>query len=91
MSNEIKPGDLVMVVKPAPCCGSTSAVGWIGRASAPPSYAVRAQCGTCGKINWDVSKFLDVENGAYHIETLKKIDPPALVDEAETTRELEAV
>lgn len=91
MSAGIKPGDMVMVVKPSPCCGSTSTIGWIGRASAPPSYAVSAECNTCGKIDWDVSKFLEVENRAYHIDTLKKIDPPAEGDSLPTHSELEVI
>lgn len=89
MSANIKPGDLVMVVKPAPCCGSTSAIGWIGRASAGPEWATCLTCNTCGRDDFNVSQYMEVEDGAYHVDTLKKIEPPALEDDTETQRELE--
>ena len=31
MTDPIQPGDLVMVVKPTPCCGADKRVGQIGR------------------------------------------------------------
>lgn len=90
MSADIKPGDLVMVVRPSACCGESGHIGRIGIASLPPAWALTATCNFCGMKYFDTSKFFIVEEGGFHVDVLKKIDPPALADDTETAHELVA-
>lgn len=91
MSAAIKPGDLVAVVRATLCCGSTDAIGKIGTVEPNPSWARYCTCDGCGAYDYDPTRYVTIEGGGYHIDTLKKIDPPALAEDAEEHRELEAV
>lgn len=91
MSDSIKPGDLVMVVHPTPCCGNTSSIGATGIVELNPLWAIYAHCDACGDIDYDIESFRTIQGGGYHISTLKKIDPPASADDVERVRELEEV
>lgn len=91
MSADIKPGDLVMVVRPTQCCGSASSIGATGIVEQNPLWAICASCDACGDIDYDIDSFRTIQGGGYHFSTLKKIDPLALADEVERVRELEAI
>lgn len=61
----LKAGDLVQVVKPAPCCGSTKSLGLLCRvANTNPAWRVN-WCPTCGRCNecGDMVEF-DTSQGA---------------------------
>jgi len=69
----IRPGDLVMVVRPTPCCGDKSAVGKIYKvgAVALSDFA----CG-CGAEPEDLLAAFDVANKlAFEVTRLIRIDP----------------
>ena len=89
MSTAIKPGDLVMVVLPNVCCGATDSVGKVGTVGPNPSWATYVECDFCGATSRDVGKFRTIDGGGFHVETLRKIDPPAEGDSVPTRREIE--
>lgn len=85
---DIKPGDLVMVVKSSLCCGDVSRIGEIFRAQGVGirPYAVCVHCGREATNYFGVHK-----RGRYwhSASRLKKIDPPAEGDSLPTRREIE--
>lgn len=91
MSDPIKPGDLVMVVRPTLCCNSSTSIGDVGIVTEIPSWADYVACSLCGVTDRDLNKYRAVRDGGCHISRLKKIDPPALADDVERVRELEEV
>jgi hypothetical protein len=82
MSGAIGVGDLVAVVKPTPCCGNPTAVGWHFIVSGFRSNAP-GQCMYCGDFQHKM-----VADGhpecAFNIDRLKRIPP---LDELERTKE----
>lgn len=92
MSADIKPGDLVMVVRPRPCCGVASRMGMVGIAEIAKPIGDQVWCENCSMVdkNW-ANYFFIAPHGYCHKSRLKKIDPPALADEVERVRELAAV
>jgi hypothetical protein len=86
----IEAGDLVMVVKPLPCCGLTGFIGHTYKAGHIQRYD-RVHCSNCRTIHKDsVVVFEDgTPNFGFLIGRLIKIDPPALLEKEE--RELELV
>lgn len=91
MTADIKPGDLVMVVRPTLCCNSSLSIGDVGIVAEIPSWADCTTCSNCGFTDSDLNKYRAVRDGGCHVSRLKKIDPPALADEVERVRELEAI
>jgi len=91
MSTDIKPGDLVMVVRPNLCCGASDSVGMVAIVQPNPRWASYCQCDGCGAVEYDMRDFRTLKGGGYHIAVLKKLEPPALADNTETQRELEEV
>lgn len=91
MSADIKPGDLVMVVRPSRCCGRSDAIGMVGTVEPNPTWARYAQCDGCGAADFNHANYRTIDGGGYHVDTLKKIEPPAIDDEAPAHRELEVV
>ena len=87
MNMQLKPGDLVMVVKPAPCCGDTSTLGHIFTVT--HGHVSGYRCNACG-VTAFVSGLIPLE-GKYcaEPERLKKIDPPATGDSLPTRAEKE--
>lgn len=83
----IQAGDLVMVVKPTLCCGSTWGLGEVFRV-----VCVREKeggiCGRCGAEAKEQVALCDDLSGA-QVCRLIRIDPPAKMEESE--RELEVV
>lgn len=82
----IKTGDLVMVVKPTPCCGNNTGVGVIGAVS--KLKFVRGRCKFCGQKDQKMLVYL--ENGKSVLKNrVKKIDPPADGDSLPTRKDIE--
>ena len=87
--SEIKPGDLVMVVKPTYCCASPGRLGH--------TYIVSSEqlnpflkCTVCGRRT-EATTAAHIKIG--HREAIErsrviKIDPPAEMNDTETTKEL---
>lgn len=89
MTSPIKPGDLVMVVKPVPCCGTEDRMGLTSTVQETPRWALYAQCRHCGEVDYAVENYRDLGDGAYHVDTLKKVDPPAEGDSLPTRADIE--
>lgn len=83
----IKAGDLVMVVRPTPCCGNTDGMGTVYRAAEVSS--VYSYCDRCGKKSSGVVVWHEDDSGC-HVSRLIRIDPPALPEIVETEEELKA-
>jgi len=85
----IKVGDLVMVVKPSPCCGSEKGLGcaFIVVDISTDMF----ECGICHKI-YETTSVAKEKSWRVFIGTqmsrVIKIDPPALQDETTTEKEL---
>lgn len=89
MSNEIKPGDLVMVVRGMKCCG------FIGKLTLGSVHKIVeianswCQCAKCYTVH-EVDACCVGDTGlAMFNYMVKKLPPPALSDESETNKELE--
>ena len=72
MSEKIQPGDLVMVVKPTPCCGNIHAIGTIYRA-ASVGYR-RFRCVHCLRKHIEIGANYDAGSG-HMLARLKRIPP----------------
>ena len=86
MTNEtIRPGDLVMVVKPTVCCGNSSAVGKI--------FTVREISEGVGICVWCLRKANKKQaptgsgNTAYILSRLKKLNPPVKQETTQKEKE----
>lgn len=94
MSEEIKAGELVMVVRGMPCCnrsgyfGFTFKVGEIFLSSDLSSYA----CKFCGTEAKDYGLSAEDTTGDYtfFLCELKRIDPPALPESVDEAQEVTA-
>lgn len=87
----IKVGDLVMVVKPRECCGDASTVGLIFVVKEIKSSFTR--CPICGNSGSEIRVISDIKvnNGRnFHplITRLKKIQPLSELDTIETKKDL---
>lgn len=93
MENDIKAGDLVMVVRPRVCCGFTSGLGFTfvaGEIDSMPSL-----CNNCEKTTSMPSTLCGGygANGlpfSVNLSRLIKIDPPAQPESTETRKEITA-
>ena len=93
MENDIKAGDLVMVVRPMPCCGNLSWVGRIFKAGVVEQCSYG--CSQCGRhsieLTTELSGFSPIgQPYAVEISRLIKIDPPAQPESTETRKEITA-
>lgn len=70
----IKVGDLVIVVKPTPCCGNYRSVGRIYKVARIVSGNRR--CNFCAAISTHAFA-LQPNRYGIHLYRLKKLDPPA--------------
>lgn len=89
MSNDIKPGDQVMVVRVRSCCGM-GILGLVFTVAAVRSANTRCKCGAefWGDLVADAPP--DVRGGGpVLLSRLKKIDPPAEGDSLPTRKDLE--
>lgn len=88
MSDAIKVGDLVMVVKPGECCDKLSNIGKVFRVL--EVRPTRAICSKCYRlIDQELRAFSNTRT-AYRLDRLKKIDPPAEPQHVHTIEELTA-
>jgi len=76
----LKPGDLVMIVKPRECCGSTNTLGAI-RTVSDRLPSDEAMCRTCGFISKTEGYIPLNDNTVCESSRLKKIEPGNGVDE----------
>lgn len=83
----IKIGDLVMVVKPMPCCGYSGA---LGKVCIVVDRHIRemGECVHCGHTEKNVNAVALDDGHVRNIARLIKIDPPSLQDETITEKEL---
>lgn len=89
MSENIKPGDLVMVVKLEPCCGNPYGLGSVFSVS-HLRRVIHAKCAACGMESNDVAVAEDAGGGGFCLlSRLKKIDPPTEGDSLPTRRKLD--
>ena len=84
----LKRGDVVMVVKPKPCCGAEVALGRIFTITDIGSHTpVRCLC--CGTMDHRTAQYVGNSDGHYReAYRLIKIDPPANMKDEETRKEL---
>jgi hypothetical protein len=90
-----KPGDLVMVVKPMPCCGNGKTIGkpFIVREI---RTAMTPRCQYCGVVSHSIDLAMTDEVGARglpigrQLSRLIKIDPLTEQDKTETLQEITA-
>lgn len=82
MSDSIKAGDLVMIIKPAICCGGTESIGQIFISGRIVKSAI-GQC-PCGAIYRDTSAYDASDNTYVSVTRLKKL-PPLPDDESNDT------
>lgn len=86
----IRKGDLVMVVRPAPCCGIAKKIGYTYRAHAV-SEPMLIMCINCRRIvTTRLVEDGQPDEGGYRIECVIKIDPPALDESTTEPAELTA-
>lgn len=86
--SEIKVGDMVMVVRGMPCCGATGRhMGHTFVVSAVKPQDV-GNCSYCGHFFEIVPTARDESFKPCPIYRLKRIDPPALDETLETSREV---
>ena len=91
MSKPIAAGDLVMVVKPTPCCGHSMRIGFVAMV-----LEVKMQHGWCrhcrapiAQDHWRARLSEDLSEGlVIAVSRLIRIDPPALPESVETEREV---
>lgn len=88
--SEIKVGDLVMVVRPKPCCGLASSMGLVAIAEKPKSHFGGLRCHSCGFIDRDFTNYYFLAKGYAHVSRLKKIAPPTLDESLDRVCDLEA-
>lgn len=92
MSEPIKVGDLVMVVRPTTCCGSTASVGHIDRVIGYP-FTKTGFCGACRKeFPHGPDSAVTLSDGLCCFRSrLKRIAPPSDEMKRETQKEIENV
>jgi len=91
MSDEIKLGDLVMVVRGKPCCGNTNTLGYIFTVS--EFFLFKGGIGCCLFCSAPSKPAIlaapEKGGNGYYLSMLKKIDPPDenqfIRDEVEVT------
>jgi len=83
MSENIKAGDLVMVVKPLSCCGRFDGVGFIYTVTGLPSHKL-SRCGYCGIVEDSINELKLSDGSVCEISRLKKIPPLSDLEDVET-------
>lgn len=85
MNNEIRPGDLVMVVRPTTCCGSMKSIGTVFEVAEIGNYF--CHCVLYNFAGNGIAALVDAESG-YPIQRLKKLNPPAEQEIIEREKEI---
>jgi len=84
----IKVGDLVIVVKPTTCCGFIGDVGKVFTVlDIDGGIGIPSECWNCGQVS-DSIDAAERDNYWHEIKTLKKIPPLSELDKIETKEEL---
>jgi len=84
----IRPGDLVQVVRPQPCCGAMQSIGKVFVVASV--WHGKGFC-DCGAMYSTETAFERSDAAAGYVASrLKKIDPPALDEDEVTDQELVA-
>lgn len=86
MNTQLKPGDLVMVVRGTSCCGYGK-FGFMFTVKRIDAGVVK--CPSCGRVTAYKQRVWNSGNRASGAERLKKIDPPATGDSLPTRAEKE--
>lgn len=73
----IKKGDLVMIVRAAPCCGANKSVGAVFIAGEDAPH-VLGHCGACGSIHDEGRAVWGYKHFGAPVSRLTKIDPPPI-------------
>ena len=84
MSDSITTGDLVMIIRPSPCCGSMDDVGKIFKVSCMTDG--NGSCAYCGASHGGLRAHNPEDGWFYRTSRLKKIKP---LDERQEDRVLE--
>lgn len=86
-----KPGDLVMVVKPRPCCGNSRSIGHVSTVISVELRTQIAHCFSCGHSTPNDERYIPLDDGTYcQSYRLIKIDPLTEQDKTETLQEITA-
>jgi hypothetical protein len=85
--SDIKAGDLVMIVRNAPC-GCTKSLGQVFNVK--EVYSFMTACVICGHIEGVRDLAEHPDGDVVQLYRLKKIDPPALPETIETQDEITA-
>ena len=88
--SDIKAGDLVMVVRPNPCCKDLGVLSGVVSVAHNPHLCL-GRC-LCGAFHFDPVVEIDFRGNRERVlvSRLIKIDPPALPESVETEREVTA-
>ena len=89
MSERIAVGDLVQVVKPTLCCGSTATLGYIFRVDNFYS-GPHGPCWRCHRVGKEVLARRGKENDGWEISRLKRIPPLEELERETRKEEIEA-
>jgi len=85
----IKKGDLVMVVRPAPCCGSSGGLGRAFIVDVLDRTDTHTNC--CGETDREMCAWgVGDDDEGFYLKQLIKIDPPAEGETREAYKELTA-
>lgn len=87
MSEPIKVGDLVVVVKPTPCCGSTGAMGEFFRVG--EIVVCEGSCNDCGvEGSPELCAVIEGEDEGAPLSILRRIPPLAELEGQRTEEDL---
>jgi hypothetical protein len=74
--SDIKIGDLVMIVRPRPCCNNTDKIGHPFTVELPIDRKELVVCRNCGHKEKNDHRFVKLSGGSYcFLSRLKKIEP----------------
>ncbi len=95
MSDEIKEGDLVMVVRGLKCCGKSIKIGFPFKVAEisyfdAPTGSRCIHCRSTGFASGEIAYFERGKGKGIFLYQLKKIDPPALPESVDESQEVTA-
>jgi len=92
MSEPIKPGDLVVVVRPSLCTGANEDVGRVFRVGAVcPGEGISKHCQSCGKSHEPLHMmYAEASDGWFPFARLKRIPPLSELDDVKRDEEITA-
>jgi hypothetical protein len=84
MSEPIKTGDLVVVIKPTPC-GCKDSLGWTGCVERLGRF--KARCSFCGAV-WESASMLLMSSYYIHVSRVLRIPPLEELDDVKQDEEI---